>query len=47
MNNKGGLNLKKMILIFTLVCLTGVFVGCNSTQLEEIFEIETVEQGEK
>lgn len=35
-----------MILIFTLVCLTGVFVGCNSTQLEKIFELETIERGE-
>lgn len=39
--------MKKLAILFiTLVSLTSVFVGCTSTQLEEIFEIETVEQGE-
>lgn len=37
--------MKKLVILFiTLVSLASVFSGCTSTQLEEYFEIETVEE---
>lgn len=40
--------MKKLIILFiTLVSLASVFIGCTSTQLEEYFELEEVEEIER